>query len=73
MRFNYCEGERRHVPESVPTPTRHDGLLAALPASVAGGALAGWLSTLSTVAGLGIGGVVAAALLAVSLFAVPPE
>ena len=25
------------------SPTRYDGLLAAMPASVAGGALAGWL------------------------------
>jgi hypothetical protein len=61
------------VPESVPTPTRYDGLLAALPASVAGGVAAGCLSTLSTVAGLGVGGLAAAVLVAVSLFAVPPE
>lgn len=61
------------MPGSVPTPTRYDGLLAALPASVAGGAIAGWLSALSTVAGIGAGGVVAAVFVAVSLFAVPPQ
>jgi hypothetical protein len=61
------------VPEPLATPTRYDGLLAALPVSVAGGVVAGWLSALSTVAGLGVGGVAAAALVAVSLFVVPPE
>ena len=61
------------MPGSMPTPTRYDGLLAALPASVAGGVAAGWLSTLSTVAGIGAGGVLAAVFVAVSLFAVPPQ
>lgn len=56
-----------------PTPTRYDGLLAAMPASVAGGVAAGWLSTLSMLVGIAIGGAVAAALVAVSLFVVPPE
>ncbi len=55
------------------TLTRYDGLLAAMPASVAGGAAAGWWSTLSTVVGIGAGGAVAALLVAVSLFVVPPS
>ncbi|MEF8778072.1 MAG: hypothetical protein V5A36_04085 [Natronomonas sp.] len=62
------------MPEQpISTPTRYDGLLAALPVSVAGGAIAGWWSTLSTTVGIGMGGVVATALLVVSLFVVPPE
>jgi hypothetical protein len=54
-------------------PTRYDGLLAAMPASVMGGVAAGWWSTLSTVAGVGAGGALAAFFVVVSLFVVPPE
>lgn len=56
-----------------PTPTRYDGLLAAMPASVAGGAAAGWLLAVPYLLGLGLGGVLAGVFLAVSLFVVPPE
>ena len=55
------------------TPTRHDGLLAALPVSIAGGVAVGWLWTLPLVAGLALGGTLAATLLAVALFAFPPQ
>jgi hypothetical protein len=62
------------VPEQlISPPTRYDGLLAAMPASVVGGVVAGWWSTLSTIAGIGIGGAIAAGLVVVSLFVVPPE
>jgi hypothetical protein len=74
MRFNYLRSVGGGVPETpAPTLTRYDGLLAAMPASVAGGVAAAWWSTLSVFAGIGVGGVVAAALVAVSLFVVPPE
>ena len=74
MTFNYLRDESWSVSQPrARTPTRYDGLLAAMPASVAGGAAAGWWSTLSTVAGIGAGGVVAALLVAVSLFVVPPN
>ena len=57
---------------STPTPTRYDGLLAAMPAPLVGGAVMGWLSGLPTIAGLAAGGLVAAVLVSVSLFVVPP-
>jgi len=44
-----------------------------MPASIAGGAAAGWWSALSTVAGIGVGGGVAALFVATSLFLMPPE
>ncbi|MDR9431421.1 MAG: hypothetical protein RI568_12090 [Natronomonas sp.] len=52
--------------------TRHDGLLAAISASLAGGAAAGWLSTIPTLAGVGAGGFVATLFVLTSLFVVPP-
>lgn len=55
------------------TPTRYDGLLAAIPVSVAGGSAAGWLLAIPTIAGIGAGGVVASLLVAVSLFVFPPN
>lgn len=74
MTFNYLRAEHRYVPETLPRmPTRYDGLLAAVPISVAIGVAAGWWSTLSTVAGIGAGGIVATLLVAISLFVVPPE
>jgi hypothetical protein len=70
MTFNYARVERWRVTE---TPTLYDGLLAALPASLAGGAAAGWASAAPTLAGVGAGGLVAAFLVSVSLFVVPPR
>ncbi|CCQ36321.1 uncharacterized protein Nmlp_2141 [Natronomonas moolapensis 8.8.11] len=61
-----------HSSSSTPTPTWYDGLLAAMPTLLVGGAAVGWLSALPTVAGLAGGGLVAAVLVSVSLFIVPP-
>jgi len=55
------------------TPTRYDGLLAAMPASVAGGALAGWLLAIPMAIGVGAGSALASVFVAASLFVVPPE
>ena len=55
------------------TPTRYDGLLAAMPASVAGGAIAGWLLAIPTAIGVGVGSALASVFVAMSLFVVPPE
>ena len=54
-------------------PTRYDTLLAAMPAPLVGGIAAGWWSTLSTVATVGVGGLLAAFLVLISLFVVPPK
>ena len=54
-------------------PTRYDGLLAAMPVSVAGGALAGWLLAIPTAVGVGLGSAVAGMFVALSLFVVPPK
>ena len=54
-------------------PSRYDGLLAAMPASVAGGALAGWLLAIPMAIGVGLGSVLASVFVALSLFVVPPE
>ena len=54
-------------------PTRYDGLLAAMPASVAGGALAGWLLAIPMAIGIGLGSALASVFVALSLFVVPPE
>ena len=54
-------------------PTRYDGLLAAMPASVAGGAVAGWLLAIPMAVGVGLGSAVASVFVALSLFVVPPE
>ena len=54
-------------------PSRYDGLLAAMPASVAGGALAGWLLAIPTAIGVGLGSALAGVFVALSLFIVPPE
>jgi Na+/serine symporter len=72
MRFNYLAPHGLGVPTR-PTPTFYDGLLAAMPASVAGGAAAGWLLAIPLAVGIGAGSVLAAVLVAVSLFVVPPE
>ena len=54
-------------------PTRYDGLLAAMPASVAGGAVAGWLLAIPMAVGVGLGSALASVFVALSLFVVPPE
>ncbi len=50
----------------------YDGLLAAMPASVAGGAIVGWLGVVSITVGLSAGSVFAGVLVLVSLWVVPP-
>ena len=55
------------------TPTCYDGLLAAMPASVAGGAVAGWLLAIPLAVGVGLGSALAALFVLVSLFVVPPQ
>ena len=55
------------------SPTRYDGLLAAMPASVAGGALAGWLSAVPSALAVGVGSAIAGLFVVLSLFVVPPE
>lgn len=72
MTFNYLRAERPPVTETSP-PTRYDGLLAAMPASVVGGAAAGWWSTVPFALGLGAGSVLAGLVVLVSLFVVPPQ
>ena len=56
-----------------PTPSHYDALLAAMPASVAGGAAAGWLLAIPLALGVGLGSVLAALFVLVSLFVVPPQ
>lgn len=55
------------------TPTRYDGLLAAMPVSLAGGAAASWLLAVPFAIGVGAGSLLAACFVAISLFVVPPE
>ncbi len=55
------------------SPTRYDGLLAAMPASVVGGVLAGWLLAIPMALAVGVGSAVASVFVAASLFVVPPE
>ncbi|WP_254840624.1 hypothetical protein [Natronomonas marina] len=55
------------------TPTRYDGLLAAMPASVGVGVLAGWLMAIPMALGVGLGSALASVFVATSLFLVPPE
>jgi hypothetical protein len=57
----------------IETPTRYDGLLAAMPASVAGGTAAGLWLTIPLRIGIGVGGVVAGFLVLVSLFHMSPQ
>lgn len=74
MTFNYPQVKHGFVTEhTAQIPTRYDGLLALLPASIVSGIVSGWWSTFSTTAGIGAGGIVAAFFLAVSLFVIPPE
>ncbi len=51
----------------------YDGLLAAMPASVVVGAIAGWLGAIPITIGLLAGSVLAGVLMFVSLFVVPPS
>ncbi|TQQ81496.1 hypothetical protein [Halonotius roseus] len=54
-----------------PSLTRYDGLLAAMPASVAGGTAAGWWLAIPLLAGLGVGAGVAAVMILVSIAMTP--
>jgi hypothetical protein len=44
-----------------------------MPASLAGGAAAGWLLAIPLTLGVGVGSLLAACFVAISLFVVPPE
>ena len=44
-----------------------------MPASVAGGAAAGWLLAIPLILGIGLGSLLAALFVVVSLFVVPPQ
>lgn len=72
IRFNYCQLHAYGMSE-VPAPTHYDSLLAAMPASVAGGAAVGWILAIPVLAGMAVGGVLAGLMLAVSLFVMPPK
>lgn len=50
----------------------YDGLLAAIPASIAVGAIVGWLGAVSITVGLFAGSLLAGVLMFVLLFIVPP-
>lgn len=50
----------------------YDGLLAAMPASVIGGAIVGWIGAIPITVGLFVGCLLAGVLMLVSLFVVPP-
>lgn len=51
----------------------YDGLLAAMPASIVGGAIAGWLGAVPIAVGLVAGSLLAGVLVVVSLLLVPPK
>ena len=53
--------------------TRYDGLLAAMPASVAGGTAAGLWLTIPLRVGIGLGGIVAGLFVFISLFHLSPK
>jgi hypothetical protein len=55
------------------TPSHYDGLLAAMPASVAGGAAVGWALAVPVLVGMAAGSLLAGLLLAVSILLVPPQ
>ena len=57
-----------HRPPSV---TRYDGLLAAMPASVAGGTAAGWWLAIPLVTGVSVGAGVAAVMILLSIAMAP--
>jgi len=57
-----------HKPSSL---TRYDGLLAAMPASVAGGTAAGWWLAIPLVAGVSAGAGVAAVMILLSIAMAP--
>lgn len=59
--------------ETRSSPTRHDGVLAAIPASVAGGAVAGSVWAVPVFVGIAAGSLLAGVLMLLSLFVVPPE
>lgn len=51
--------------------TYHDGLLAAIPVFVAGGAAAGWWLAIPLIAGVGVGSGVAAIMILLSIAVIP--
>ena len=55
------------------SPTRYDGMLAAMPVPVVAGAAAGWGLAIPYAVGVGLGSLLAGLLVVVSLFVVPPE
>lgn len=57
----------------IDSPTRYDGLLAAMPASVAGGTAAGLWFTIPLRLGIGLGSLVAGLVILVSLFHLSPQ
>lgn len=63
--------DRAVVPSDA--PTRYDYVLAALPAPVVAGVVAGYVSSLSVVGGLAAGSVVAFVVVAHLLFVNPPK
>ena len=54
-----------------PSLTRYDGLLAAMPASVAGGTAAGWWLAIPLLAGVGVGAGIAATIILLSIATAP--
>lgn len=72
MTFNYLRPVRAGMLGPA-AATHYDGLLAAVPASVAGGAAASWLLAVPFAFGIGAGSFLAALLVGVSLFVVPPQ
>lgn len=54
-------------------PSRYDGLLAAMPAPVVLGVLAGWLLAIPMALAVGVGSAMASVFVVASLFVVPPE
>lgn len=57
----------------IDSPTRYDGLLAAMPASMAGGTAAGVWLAIPLRLGVGVGGLLAALFVLLSLFVVSPQ
>mgnify|MGYP007091086389 CR=1 FL=1 len=56
-----------------PSLTRYDGLLAAMPVSVAGGTAAGWWLAIPLLAGVGIGSGVAVVMILISVAMTPTD
>lgn len=50
----------------------YDGLLAAIPATILGGVVVGWIATVPLLFGVFAGSLLASVIMLVSLFVVPP-